>query len=91
MVRTRCFHCCGLGSVPGQGTEIPQAMGHFPPKKRECVLGSRWEAEVRAFVLMGMLGVGVREWWVTQDAESREEGLDIEDLKADQRLEGARS
>ena len=40
---------------------------------------------------MGMLGVGVREWWVTQDAESREEGLDIEDLKADQRLEGARS
>ena len=24
VVRTRCFHCHGLGSFPGQGTEIPQ-------------------------------------------------------------------
>ena len=21
MVRTQCFHCRGLGSIPGQGTE----------------------------------------------------------------------
>ena len=25
VVRTRPFHCRGLGSIPGQGTEIPQA------------------------------------------------------------------
>ena len=25
-VRTLSFHCCGLGSIPGWGTEIPQAM-----------------------------------------------------------------
>ena len=25
MVRTRHFHCQGLGSIPGQGTKIPQA------------------------------------------------------------------
>ena len=27
MVRFRCFHCCGLGSVSGWGTEIQQAAG----------------------------------------------------------------
>ena len=26
VVRTQPFHCCGPGSIPGQGTEIPQAM-----------------------------------------------------------------
>ena len=25
VVRTQCFHCCGLGSMPGWGTKIPQA------------------------------------------------------------------
>ena len=25
VVRTWCWHCCGLGSIPGWGTEIPQA------------------------------------------------------------------
>ena len=25
MVRFQCFHCCGLRSVSGQGTEIQQA------------------------------------------------------------------
>ena len=25
VVRTQCFHYCGLGSIPGQGTKIPQA------------------------------------------------------------------
>ena len=28
MVRIPGFHCCGPGSVPGQGTEIPQAVEH---------------------------------------------------------------
>ena len=27
MVRTQCFHCGGPGSIPGQGTKIPQAVG----------------------------------------------------------------
>ena len=26
VLRTRCFHCRGLGSIPGWGTRIPQAM-----------------------------------------------------------------
>ena len=25
MIRTWCFHCCGPGSIPGQGTKILQA------------------------------------------------------------------
>ena len=25
MVRTLCFHCQGPGSIPGRGTNIPQA------------------------------------------------------------------
>ena len=28
VVRTCCFHCGGLGSIPGQGTKIPQATRH---------------------------------------------------------------
>ena len=29
VIRTQHFHCCGLGSIPGLGTEIPhQAAGH---------------------------------------------------------------
>ena len=68
-------------------------MGCGQKKKRRIkqrVLVSRWEAQVHAFPWMGMLRVGVREWWVMQDA-GREVGLDIEDLKAGQRLEGVRS
>ena len=26
VLRTRRFHCCSLGSIPGQGTKIPQAV-----------------------------------------------------------------
>lgn len=26
VVRTRCFHCCGLGLTPGYGTKVPQAL-----------------------------------------------------------------
>ena len=26
MVRIRCFHCHGPGSIPAQGTKIPQTM-----------------------------------------------------------------
>ena len=26
VVRTPCFHCGGVGSIPGQGTKIPQAV-----------------------------------------------------------------
>ena len=32
MVRIPGFHCCGLGSIPGQGTEIPQAAQHSTAK-----------------------------------------------------------
>ena len=32
VVRTRHFHCQGPGSIPGQGTKIPQAMRHGQKK-----------------------------------------------------------
>ena len=34
LVRIWCFHCCGLGSIPGWGTEIPQAVWCAPPPKK---------------------------------------------------------
>ena len=34
VVRITGFHCRGLGSVPGQGTEIPQAMQHCQKKQK---------------------------------------------------------
>jgi len=33
VVRTH-FHCWGLGSIPGQGTKIPQAAQHGLKKKK---------------------------------------------------------
>ena len=33
MVSIRRFHCCGPGSIPGRGTEIPQAV--WPKKKAQ--------------------------------------------------------
>ena len=35
VVRTLCFTAKGVGSVPGWGTKIPQAMKHGQKKKRE--------------------------------------------------------
>ena len=35
MVRVLGFHCCGPGSVPGQGTEILQAAQHSQKKKKK--------------------------------------------------------
>ena len=34
VVRTRRFHCWGLGSIPAQGTKIPHAMQHGQEKKK---------------------------------------------------------
>ena len=34
MVRTWHFHCHGPGSIPGQGTKIPQAAQHGQKKKK---------------------------------------------------------
>ena len=33
VVRTRCFHCRGLGLIPGQGTKVPQALWRSQEKK----------------------------------------------------------
>ena len=33
VVRTPGFHCCGPGSVPGQGTKIPKATMVWPEEK----------------------------------------------------------
>ena len=37
VVRTCHFYCGGLGSVPGQGTKIPQAMQHGQRKKAKAL------------------------------------------------------
>ena len=34
MVKIPGFHYCGPGSIPGEGTEIPQAMCGMAKKKR---------------------------------------------------------
>ena len=37
-LRTLCFHCCGLGSFPGQGTKVPQAERIAKGKKEKKML-----------------------------------------------------
>ena len=41
VVRTWHFHCQGLGSIPGQGTKIPQAMSQCQKKKKITELCSQ--------------------------------------------------
>ena len=38
VVRTLCFHCWGPGSIPGQGTKIPQNVqrNQKRKKKKDC-------------------------------------------------------
>ena len=35
VVRTLCFHCCNLGSVPGLGIEIPHQAATWPEQKQK--------------------------------------------------------
>ena len=35
MVRTWCCHCWAWGSIPGQGTKIPQAVQFSQKKKKK--------------------------------------------------------
>ena len=41
MVRIPGFHCCDPGSIPGQGTEILQAVWHGQNKKLQNKVYSR--------------------------------------------------
>ena len=38
VVRTRHFHCCGLGSIPGPGTKILQAARHGQKLKKKNLI-----------------------------------------------------
>ena len=43
VVRTRYFHCHGLGSIPGQGTKILQAIQQGQKKKKNPSLLLIWK------------------------------------------------
>ena len=39
VVRTQCFHCCSLGSIPGQGSRMPlKAMALMAPRDQDAKL-----------------------------------------------------
>ena len=42
VVRTRCFHCWGPGSVSGQGAKILQATEHGQKKKKTDIIAAPW-------------------------------------------------
>ena len=43
MVRTRRFHCHGLGSVPGGGTKIPEALRSQKNKTKQKTHWGIWQ------------------------------------------------
>ena len=47
------FHCRGPGSIPGQGTEIPQAARHSQKRKKQT---TRMKTENRSVVVRGEVG-----------------------------------
>lgn len=50
VLRTQHFHCCGLGSVPGQGMNIPQAAWLNRKKKVGGILRRAPHSPFRALV-----------------------------------------
>ena len=46
MVRIRCFHYHGPGSIPGQGTEIPQASQRGQKKKEKHNPFKKWAEDL---------------------------------------------
>ena len=54
MVKTLPFHCRGMGSIPGWGTEIPHTMWYDKKKKRKHKI-----QRVLVFFLYTQSGVGI--------------------------------
>ena len=52
MVGTQHFHCHGPGSIPGQGTKIPQAVWRGQRKKNRNIVYHRWLGMVNSSVFM---------------------------------------
>ena len=57
MVRTQHFHLCGLGSIPGLGTEIPhQAAIHCGQKNKQTMrMKTRMENQPVPHVTVSMI------------------------------------
>ena len=45
VVRTRCFHCRGPGSIPGRGIKIPQATWCGQKKKKKKKKKKKWKTK----------------------------------------------
>lgn len=59
MVRIQCFCCCGLGSFPDWGTEIPQAVRHGQKVGRDRCAEYRKllnHPETKQYFLKNLLG-----------------------------------
>ena len=66
MVGTRCLHCCGLGSIAGQGTEIPQAMQlkkkKKPNKPKKAKLKKKKEDEIKSYCSSQGVCLVIKSW-----------------------------
>ena len=59
----RTFLVVGLGSIPAQGTKIPQTLQHAPPKKGGGFIPDKWKVLRRATELALLsYGVGEDSW-----------------------------
>ena len=47
VVRTLCFHCRGMGSIPGWGTKILHVMWHGQKFKKWLLLEGNWRGGLR--------------------------------------------
>ena len=50
VVKTLCFHCRGLGLIPGQGTKIPHATWHNPKEEKKKKTKTTVEAVIPNFL-----------------------------------------
>ena len=54
VVRIPDFHCCGVGSIPGWGTEIPQAARRGQKKKKKQLSSSPSPVDSTSSYLMNV-------------------------------------
>ena len=76
MVRIPSFHCRGLGSIPGQGTEIPQA-AQRSQKKKKILMYKEWLFMEFSYLSHFVVGGGGHDEFLVGKGHSLSCGLDF--------------
>ena len=67
VVRIQCFHCVGLGSIPGQGTKILQDAWRGQKKKKAGIMRHEQDLMMKGMLEVWTLIFRARKTWTQPD------------------------